>query len=68
MARLEPTIDVVAIKMTKRELFAGLAMAGMYQNTGIITDHTFANIGEWSVKQADALLAELEKEPGNEPT
>lgn len=49
--------------LTKREMFAMHAMQGIMSNA--FSDHTYANwaesIAEEAVKQADALLAELEK-------
>ena len=44
--------------LTKRELFAALAMQGMTSNNSIPVELVAA----WSVQYADALLAELAKE------
>lgn len=47
-------------KLTKRELFAAMAMQGYYGNpnsNGVITDVSFD-----AVRAADALIAELNKE------
>jgi hypothetical protein len=46
------------IGLTKREYFAGLAMQGYLNERHSLDNKTLA---EWSVKMADALLAELEK-------
>jgi hypothetical protein len=50
--------------LTKREYFAGLAMQGIYANS---QENSPAGDFAWTavdaVKAADALLAELEKEP-----
>ena len=45
--------------LTKRELFAAMAMQGMTNNNNI----TVEIVAAWSVQYADALLAELAKEP-----
>ena len=45
--------------MTLREWYAGLAMQGLVQKDGI---HALYKIHEEAVKQADALIEELEKE------
>jgi hypothetical protein len=46
--------------LTKREMFAMTAMQGIL-SADVHSDRLFAEVAEWSVKQADALLAELEK-------
>jgi len=46
--------------LTKREYFAGLAMIGLHSLKDAIC-LTQEDIAELSVKQADAVLAELEK-------
>ncbi len=53
--------------LTKRELFAGMAMQGMLANTTLEAAATkdgepFELMSQWSVAQADHLLAELAKE------
>jgi hypothetical protein len=50
--------DGVDLGLTKREYFAGLAMQG-YLNERHSLDNK--KLAEWSVKMADALLAELDK-------
>ena len=49
---------------TKREYFAGLAMAGMISNSTIEIDTSNETIAKVSVAIADALLAELAKGEG----
>ena len=47
--------------LTKREHFAAMAMQGILQSAsiqGLATEHEYAR---WSVEQADALLAALDK-------
>jgi len=46
--------------LTKREYFAGMAMIGLYSMKDAIY-WTDEDIAKMSVKQSDALLAELEK-------
>lgn len=46
--------------LTKRELFAAMAMQGMAMRVKSIFDHELAG---HSVRLADALIAELAKEP-----
>jgi hypothetical protein len=46
--------------LTKREYFAGMAMIGLYSIKDAIC-WTDEDIAKMSVKQSDALLAELEK-------
>jgi hypothetical protein len=45
--------------LTKRELFAAMALQGMLSDSNL-TD-TFENFARNSVKSADALIAELQK-------
>jgi hypothetical protein len=47
--------------LTKREYFAGLALQGICMEKYVQRDDDREIIAEWSVKMADALLAELEK-------
>ncbi len=49
-----------SIGLTKRELFAAMAMQGMLANGATYGNHE--EFATWSVKSADALLAELAKE------
>jgi len=51
------------IGLTKRELFAALAMQGMMAN-GVGRQTHLAQIAELSVNAADALLVELAKKGG----
>ena len=57
----EPTFPVPeyyrSLGLTKRELFAAMAMQGYTANTIFHQD----NMAQWCVKCADALLAELAK-------
>ena len=57
----------MATGLTKREAFAMAAMQGMLANAAICDDRkgTPAQVAEWSVQQADALLAELAKGDSN---
>lgn len=58
----------ISIGLTKREYFAGLAMQGMLANSysdGVTQPLSTANayqIAGMAIAQADALLAELEKQ------
>jgi hypothetical protein len=45
--------------LSKRELFAGLAMMGLCADTNVMP---ISEVALWAVQQADALLAELAKE------
>lgn len=48
--------------LTKRELFAGMAMQGMLaQETEEFTFGDIQNLAEQAVKRADALIKELNK-------
>ena len=47
--------------MTLREFYAGLAMAGMRVHKRV-GDLGYVEVADFAVKQADALIAELEKE------
>jgi hypothetical protein len=44
--------------LTKREYFAAMAMQGISANASL-TSTSFEKIAEWSVKQAEALITEL---------
>jgi len=46
--------------LTKREYFAAMAMQGISANASL-TSTSFEKIAEWSVKQAEALITELNK-------
>lgn len=48
--------------LTKRELLAAMAMQGMAANPYV--DQPEETLAKWSVKYADALIAELSKEGG----
>ena len=48
--------------LTKREYFAAMAMQGIIQNPGS-GSVSLIGIARDAVRQADALIAELEKEP-----
>lgn len=52
--------DRVALGLTKREHFAGLAMQG-YCVHADINERSDEQISRWSVLMADALLKELER-------
>lgn len=53
------TLNGVSLHMlTRRELFAAMAMQGMLAHN----DDDHETVAHWSVKQADALIAELDKE------
>ena len=61
-AAFPQTIDVFGVNITglglsKREYFAGLAMAGKSDCGSIAVNQ----LAKWSVEYADALIAELEK-------
>ena len=53
--------------LTKREYFAAMAMQGLLAADGQLSSHedtelwTAAEIADYAVEQADALLAELER-------
>jgi len=47
--------------LTKRELFAAMAMQGLNSNGRFASEYS-DKLSKWSVQQADALLAELAKE------
>lgn len=44
--------------LTKREYFAAMAMQGILDNEGTISE---GNVAKWSVQYADALIKELNK-------
>ena len=50
--------------LTKRELFAAMAMQGLSSNPAMCTmsDGPASAIAQWAVQHADALLAELAKD------
>lgn len=53
--------------LTKRELIAAMAMQGLCANSDEqLAKADGARIAEWAVTQADALLAQLSKEPSHE--
>ena len=47
--------------LTKREYLAALAMSGMCSNAHAFGNHE--DLAKWAVADADALIAELNKEP-----
>jgi hypothetical protein len=49
--------------MTKREYFAAMVMQGITANMKLGEDSGYQTIAEWSVKQADALIEALNKQP-----
>lgn len=49
--------------LTKRELLAAMAMQGMSGNNSVFEGVGAAFVAEAAVEMADALLAELAKEP-----
>jgi len=51
-----------AAGLTKRELFAAMAMEGWLASFGPEYEANCKGVAEFSVKQSDALLAELAKE------
>lgn len=48
--------------LTKRELFAAMAMQGILANSEITKSHKDLNIEKTAIKCADALINELNKE------
>lgn len=48
--------------LTKRELFAAMAMQGILANPEITKNHKDLNIEQAAIKCADALIAELNRE------
>jgi hypothetical protein len=52
--------------LTKRELFAAMAMQGQLSSASECADSSCGGIAKWAVNYADALLAELAKP--QEPT
>lgn len=56
-----PTYNSANYKgLTKREYFAAVAMQGLCGNTDISMG--VKDLGDWALKQADALIAALNKE------
>ncbi len=49
------------IGLTKRELFAAMAMNGIFASD-VSNENTTEQVVEWSIHAADTLLAELAKE------
>lgn len=58
-----PIDDVISIGLTKRELFAAMAMQGYMASVGVVGGHMprDEDIARYSVEAADALLAALEE-------
>lgn len=48
--------------LTKRELFAAMAMQGILANPEITKEHKYLNIEQSAIKFADGLINELNKE------
>jgi len=50
--------------MTRRDYFAGLAMQGILagEHSGVYSDTSLKDLAETAVRQADALIAELDKD------
>tara|TARA_Y100001938_G_scaffold141417_1_gene211107 strand:- start:823 stop:1026 length:204 start_codon:yes stop_codon:yes gene_type:complete len=57
-----PDVWTYATGLTKRELFAAMAMQGLSANPGYVESLDAARLARWSVSQADALLAALAEE------
>lgn len=61
-------VSVVAhrIGLSKREYFAGLAMQGILMSEGpdVLRQGSRCNVGEASLRAADAILAELGRKEG----
>ncbi len=51
----------MAKDITKRELFAAMAMQGIFASD-VSNENTTEQVVEWSIHAADTLLAELAKE------
>lgn len=58
---VDPDGVIAAGGLTKRELFAAMAMQGFCSNS-VMTETGHADMARMAVEQADALLAELAKE------
>lgn len=58
----EDGLSHVFIGLTKRELFAAMAMQGILTDKGYRCDYNFT--AQVAINHADALLAELAKEEG----
>ncbi len=56
-----PLKHLVQQGITKRELFAAMAMQGMLSSLGDLLDYTGKDIAERAVYQADDLLSALEE-------
>lgn len=52
--------------MTKREWFAGMALAGQLAHIDNAPTSDFEGAAKYCVKMVDALLAELEKQPASD--
>ncbi len=55
--RTEENSYATGTGLTKRELFAAMAVQGMLSNSETACDPT--NVARWALKQADALIAAL---------
>lgn len=56
-----PGMDMQDIGLTKRELFAAMAMQGMAEKYGTTDASGSENVAKNAVRYADALLAALEQ-------
>jgi hypothetical protein len=56
-------VTTISHGLTKREYFAGLAMQGYIVERHGQDDIDRAKVAKWSVKLADELLKQLEKQP-----
>ncbi len=56
-----PKFTVMIEELTKRELFAAMAMQGLLNIVRNDEDREPAALAKWSTRYADALLAELAK-------
>ena len=63
MTKETNTMDIVAYGLTKRELIAAMALQGMIAGSQGL-NITIEQFAEQSVKLADALIKELEKDGG----
>lgn len=50
------------LALTKREMFAAMAMQGICANGLVVEGHNACDIAKFSIESADALIAELSKE------
>lgn len=55
-------VTIQGYGLTKRELFAAMALQGILANSEITKNHRDLNIEQTAIKFADALINELNKE------